>query len=170
MRRLLSARLVVVALPATLLATLLAIAAAPASAHSGLIEGRPGPSDKPAAGLTTITLTFAPLSRAGSQQVKVLDPAQQDRVTGVRQVADGQLEVTVQPLAAGVHLVQYTVTSQDGHPASGGYYLDVRGGAASGSPVPPGLTGLLVTLGVVVGLLGLLLWRAGRRRRDTAAG
>jgi methionine-rich copper-binding protein CopC len=162
MRRLLSALLVVLAA--------LAGAAAPASAHSGLIEGRPGPSDKPQAGLTTITLTFAPLSRTGTQQVKVLDPAQQDRVTGIRQVADGQLEVTVRPLAAGVHLVQYTVTSQDGHASSGGYYLDVRGGAAPGAHVPPGLTGLLVTLGVVVALLGLLLWRAGRRRRAVPAG
>lgn len=160
MRRLLSLALLLVALCST---------AATASAHSGLIEGRPGASDKPAAGLSTITLTFAPLSRTGSQQVKVLDPAKQDRVTGVRQVADGQLKVTVRPLAAGVHLLQYTVTSADGHEVTGGYYLDVRGtGATAGSHVPPGLTGLIVTLGVVVALLGLLLWRAGRRRRDVA--
>jgi methionine-rich copper-binding protein CopC len=153
---------------AALLLVAVAGPAAPASAHSSLIVAHPGPSDKPAAGLTTITLTFGALSRTGPQQVKVLDPAKHDRVRQVRLVGNTELEVTVEPLAAGVHLLQYTITPADGHTSSGGYYLDVRGGASTASHVPPGLTGLIITLGVVVVLLGLLLWRAGRRRPATA--
>lgn len=149
-----------------LLALGLAGVGVPAWAHSGLVEGKPGPADKPQAGLTTITLRFAPLSATGGQRVTVLDPAKRDRVTGVRLRGADTLEVTVEPLAAGVHILTYAVTSADGHPVTGGYYLDVRGGSASASHVPAGLTGLVVTLGVVVVGCGLLLWRAGRRRRD----
>jgi methionine-rich copper-binding protein CopC len=152
-----------------LLCGLVALGVPSASAHSVLIKGSPGPSDKPQAGLTTILLVFGPLSHSGPQQVKVLDPAKQDRVESIRLVGDNTLQVTVRPLEAGVHLLQYSITSADGHSGDGGYYLDVRGGPARASHVPPGLTGLVVTLGVVVVLLGLLLWRAGRRRREAPA-
>jgi methionine-rich copper-binding protein CopC len=164
----------------------------PASAHTELVAGSPGPNDVLRDAATGLTLTFvSPLVPEGTQ-VLVRDPRGVDHAGDVA-VTGSTVDVPVTPLRrAGSYTVAYRAVAVDGHPVTGSYTFTVSRAAAeaaqgqsaaAGDPrtasgnnvigaadeapraavsAPSGPTWVIGVLGI--GTLAALLWiGAGRR-------
>jgi copper resistance protein C len=109
----------------------LALLAAPASAHTDLVGGSPGPGEALRTPVTQLTLTFASDLLAEGSQVLVRDPRGVDRATGL-DVSGASATVPVEPLLeAGRYTVAFRAVAVDGHPITGSYRFTVSPAAAS---------------------------------------
>lgn len=123
MRRLLAALLP--------MAALVLVSAPAASAHSGLRDGSPGPGDEVAPGARTVALVFEAVDPDGAHTIALLDADDEPLPIGAARVVGGSLVcASVEPMTAGVHAVEYSVTSEDGHLVRGRYLFEVAEGGA----------------------------------------
>jgi methionine-rich copper-binding protein CopC len=108
-----------------------ALLASPASAHTELVGGTPGPGTALRTPVTQVTLTFASDLLAEGSQVLVRDPKGVDRARGL-DVSGASATVPVKPLrVAGRYTVAYRAVAVDGHPITGSYRFTVSRSAAS---------------------------------------
>ncbi|WP_262849628.1 copper resistance CopC family protein [Mumia quercus] len=120
-----------------LTAVALGVSAAPAGAHSALVDSTPREGQTLTAAPTTIELTysedvqeigaFVALRDADDAVVAELEP----RISGA--VVTAQVPTT---LAAGRYSVVWRVVSSDGHPIQGAIPFSVEGAAPSPTPTP----------------------------------
>lgn len=164
-------------------------ASAPAQAHTDLEHASPGPGEQVAPGVSVIALTFSGELAEGGR-VTVTGPAEAPLPAGQPVRVDGDtLCMAVEPLAAGVHAVEYETVFGDGHPISGRYLFEVVAGGtvadgggpcqgvalpavgADPPPDPPAASGpgagVIATAAVLTVLVTLLafgvpLWRIRR--------
>lgn len=102
-----------------------------AHAHSSLLDGSPGPGDEIAAGTTTVALEFDDVDPGGEHQIAVLDAEDEPLSVGEPQAQQGRLVcVRTEELRPGVHAVEYSVTSADGHVIRSRYQFEVVEGGA----------------------------------------
>lgn len=98
----------------------LAVSVAPASAHSGMTGSDPADGATVDVAPDTVTLTFNEPPQALGTEVAVVGPDGTTVSEGATTVAD---TTVTQPLAAtrpaGAYVIQWRVTSADGHPLSG---------------------------------------------------
>ncbi len=98
----------------------LAVFVVPASAHSGMTGSDPGDGATVDVAPDTVTLTFNEPPQALGTEIAVVGPNGTTVSEGVTTVADAAV---TQPLAAtrpaGAYVIQWRVTSADGHPLSG---------------------------------------------------
>ncbi|MBD3778054.1 MAG: copper resistance protein CopC [Micrococcales bacterium] len=116
-RRSLLSRLVLVPV---LAAAALALSVVPASAHSGMTGSDPSDGATVDVAPDAVTLTFNEPPQALGTEIAVVGPDGTTVSEGVTTVAD---TTVTQPLAstrpAGAYVIQWRVTSADGHPLSG---------------------------------------------------
>lgn len=125
----------------TACAVLIAVAAQGiAYGHGSILRATPGPGDAAQPGVDRLEMEFTtPLLPSGPSQVEVVDSQNNNRIaTSDIMIAGNRLTARIQPLEPGVYLARYTVTTNDGHPADGGYFFSVQSrspspGAASGA-------------------------------------
>ncbi len=177
----------VVLLLSVLMGLLLGAGTAPASAHTELVAGTPGPGVTVDRAVGDLSLTFvSPLVAEGSHIV-VRDPRGVDHA-GATSTLGQQARVALEPMTRpGTYTVSYRAVATDGHPITGGYQFRVsdKGAAAaraagqagadraetvpvSGTPTTAGPggsspAGLLIG-GLGAGTLVILLLRGARRR------
>jgi methionine-rich copper-binding protein CopC len=109
----------------------LALLAAPASAHTELVGGSPGPSEVLQTPVTQVELTFASDLLAEGSEVLVRDPKGTERARSTA-VSGASASVSVKPLrVAGRYTVAYRAVAVDGHPITGSYRFTVSRAAAS---------------------------------------
>ncbi|MFL6132042.1 MAG: copper resistance protein CopC [Nocardioidaceae bacterium] len=109
----------------------LALLATPASAHTELVGGSPGPGEVLRTPVSAVTLTFASDLLAEGSQVLVRDSQGADRA-GATVVTGAAVRVPVKPLrTAGRYTVAYRAVAVDGHPITGSYRFTVSPAAAS---------------------------------------
>jgi copper resistance protein C len=109
----------------------LALLAAPASAHTELVGGSPGPGEVLQTPVTQVELTFASDLLAEGSEVLVRDPKGTERARSTA-VSGASVSVSVRPLrAAGRYTVAYRAVAVDGHPITGSYRFTVSQAAAS---------------------------------------
>lgn len=131
MRRLLSStpRLaphLVLAAALAVVVGLLTWAAPAALAHSGLADGSPGPGDAVAPGGETIGLEFTGVDPEGEHTIALLDAEDEALGTGAAEPhGDTVVCARVAPMETGIHAVEYSVTSDDGHTVQGRYEFEV---------------------------------------------
>jgi methionine-rich copper-binding protein CopC len=130
-----------------------------ALAHSGLSRADPGPGGTAQAGVDRIEMDFAG-DLADRAEVEVRDSAGQNLVSDAPDISGNHLSVRMEPLRKGLHTVKYTITYDDGHTTSGGYYLNVAAAppGAKGSSVMPwfyaiGGGAIVVLLGTITALV-----------------
>ena len=155
------------------LGVLFALVPLAVSAHATLESSSPAASERRAAPVTGVRLTFDEAVETALGSVRVLDASGTDRATGGTYHPDGNagiVAVRTTPLTRGRYVVAWSVISDDGHPVSGAYAFGVDEAAGS---VPddivqasvPGaaivvailrallLAGLLVGLGLAMGAM-----------------
>lgn len=100
---------------------------APAAlAHSGLADGSPGPGDAVAPGGETVGLEFTGVDPDGEHTIALLDAEDRALGTGPAEPAgDTVVCARVAPMETGIHAVEYSVTSDDGHTVQGRYEFEV---------------------------------------------
>ena len=119
------------ALLVTCIGLAVALTASPASAHTELVGGTPGPGAALRTPVTQVTLTFASDLLAEGSQVLVRDPKGVDRARGL-EVSGASASVPVKPLqVAGRYTVAYRAVAVDGHPITGSYRFTVSRSAAT---------------------------------------
>jgi hypothetical protein len=114
---------------------LLLMTAAPASAHTELVSGTPGPGVTVNGAVGDLTLTFVSPVVAEGTQVVVRDPRGANHA-GTAATLGPQARVVLQPLTRpGTYTVSYRAVAGDGHPIIGGYEFRVsdKGAAAARS-------------------------------------
>ena len=109
----------------------LALLAAPASAHTELVGGSPGPGEVLQTPVTQVELTFASDLLEEGSQILVRDPKGLERARATA-VSGASASVSVKPLrSAGRYTVAYRAVAVDGHPITGSYRFTVSKAAAS---------------------------------------
>ena len=109
----------------------LALVASPASAHTELVGGSPGPGEVLQTPVNEVTLTFASDLLAEGSQVLVRDPQGAEQARAVA-VSGASVRVPVKPLqTAGRYTVAFRAVAVDGHPITGSYRFTVSPAAAS---------------------------------------
>ena len=119
-------------------------AATPALAHGGLQDGSPGPGDTVGAGSSVVRLEFLDLAPDQPAFVSVLGPDVEPRRVGEAVVVDGNTVCArTEPLAAGVHTLQYSVADATDGREIRNYQFEVtetgsptEAGACSGAELP----------------------------------
>ncbi|MDX6302335.1 MAG: hypothetical protein QOF53_3549 [Nocardioidaceae bacterium] len=118
----------------------LVLSAAPASAHTDLVQGEPGPGAAVDGAVGNLSLTFSSALIGQGTQIVVRDPRGVDHATRPSTLGP-QTRVRLTPLTrAGTYSVVYRAVAGDGHPVTGRYRFRVtaRGAVAaqtdSGSP------------------------------------
>ncbi|NUR08445.1 MAG: copper resistance protein CopC, partial [Nocardioidaceae bacterium] len=124
-----------------LVAVLVGLAAAPASAHTDLVTQEPAPGAALDRAPTTVTLTFDTTVVPELAQVVVEDGDGADHVSGRPAVLGGRVQVPVSGVdRAGSYRVGYRVVGADGHAVTGDYELvvdrDLAGTAEPAAPAP----------------------------------
>ena len=115
----------------TCIGLVLALLAAPASAHTELVGGSPGPGEVLQTPVTQVELTFASDLLEEGSQILVRDPKGLERARATA-VSGASASVAVKPLrAAGRYTVAYRAVAVDGHPITGSYRFTVSPAAAS---------------------------------------
>jgi hypothetical protein len=114
-------------LGAGLVAALLWANAAPALAHSFLIDATPSSKDHVAASPKVVKLRFGGGVEANYSSISILDAGGKVVVEGAKPVPDKPRELTLDApeLAAGKYSVKYRVLSSDGHIVEGKYEFTV---------------------------------------------
>ncbi len=118
----------VVRLLATVVAVLFALVAAPAQAHTVLVDAAPGSGDEVAAGTELVALEFAdPVAVDATHKIAVLDQDGNPLSVSPGQVGldSNTVCARVEPLSPGVHTVRYEITAEDGHVLRNNYEFDV---------------------------------------------
>ncbi len=142
---------------ALLLVALIAVVSAfnpvPSAVHDDLSSSTPGDGDTLAAVADTLRLTFTRAQNLELASVRMVGPAGEVELGGLRAHPDSSAIVLV-PVrgawSAGAHTVRWRIVGQDGHPVTGEYTFDVDDDA-DGLPVTvPELT----PLGPVDGAVG----------------
>jgi methionine-rich copper-binding protein CopC len=172
----------------------LVLGAAPASAHTDLVQGAPGPGAAVDTAVGDLSLTFSSALIGQGTQVVVRDPRGVDHATRSATLGP-QTRVQLRPMTRpGTYSVVYRAVAGDGHPVTGHYSFRVtkqgavaaRGDSAAAAPdddaaAEPGVseTGLEAAAGTgssasrwVIGGLGAgcfaaLLIAAARRRTES---
>ena len=150
-----------VALVGWLVAWLLA---APATAHGDLVGGSPGPGDDVRPGGTVIQLEFADLDPEQRAYIAVAGPDDAPIPVGRASITgESMVCARSEPLEQGVHTLDYSATSTDGHRLSGRFTFEVSsdgsapatGGCDEAELAAPGQAQTLVemTIGGVPGWL-----------------
>jgi copper resistance protein C len=115
----------------------LATVAAPASAHTDLVAGSPGPNEVLRTPAGELSLTFASALLPEGTQILVRDPGGVDRAVGAA-VSGSSVGVQIKPLTrAGRYTVAYRAVAVDGHPVTGSYQFTVSPAAASAAATQP---------------------------------
>ena len=123
------------------LAAALAIAA-PAAAHSSIIDSTPGENEELTEAPETFSVTanedLADLTGSGDGfALRVIYvPTGDDVSTGELTIDGPTLSTPGVPLEPGPYLMEYQVVSADGHPVSGEIYFTVQGEIAAPTPDP----------------------------------
>jgi copper resistance protein C len=106
-------------------AAALVLGAAPASAHTDLVQGAPGPGAAVDTAVGDLSLTFSSSLVAEGTQIVVRDPRGVDHA--VRPSTLGpQTRVQLAPMTrAGTYSVVYRAVAGDGHPVTGRYSFEV---------------------------------------------
>jgi copper transport protein len=144
--------------------------AGPAAAHARLVESEPAASAVVAVAPTQVVLRFEDAVEAGLGGLEVLDESGRQVLASGLEVVGGQPEVVAAALPAladGVYVVEWRVTSADGHPVNGAFPFRVGEGTAP-APTGPvsgaaGSAGLETAVGVAkwTGYVGLALLVGG---------
>lgn len=152
------------------------IAAPAASAHSRLESSDPADGAMLSAAPTRVSLTFNEAIQDSFDVLNVVGPDNHYWQDGEPGVTGPTISVGLRELGpAGKYVINYRVTSADGHPVSGqrsfelttagagtpGPAVDAPKSSDDGLPVWPFIVGALVILG---GGLGVVLWWSRRPR------
>lgn len=148
---------------ALMMTVLTAVVWAPtASAHSALIGSDPADGAPLAAGPAAVTLTFNEPVQKNYAVLKVVGPDEHYWQDGEPTVTGRTVTVPVRELGpAGTYLINYRITSADGHPVEGqldfeltvagsgtpGPAVDADASSSSGIPVWPFIVGGVVVFG-----------------------
>ncbi len=97
---------------------LVTLAAAPASAHTSLIDVQPGEGDTVREG-TTVSLTFSDALLDLGTEISVIDSSGNPIALDVRRPEPASVAATLPALAAGPVTVSWRVVAGDGHPIEG---------------------------------------------------
>jgi methionine-rich copper-binding protein CopC len=116
------------------------LGAAPASAHTDLVQGAPGPGAAVDTAVGDLSLTFSSALIAQGTQIVVKDPRGVDHATRTSTLGP-QTRVQLKPLTRpGTYSVVYRAVAGDGHPITGHYSFRVsKQGAVAArgeSPTP----------------------------------
>src|SRR3954454_6482059 len=114
------------------------LGAAPASAHTDLVQGAPGPGQAVDSAVGDLSLTFSSALVAQGTQIVVRDPRGVDHATRPATLGP-QTRVGLRPLTRpGTYSVVYRAVAGDGHPVTGRYTFRVtdRGAAAARTEDP----------------------------------
>lgn len=122
----------------TLVGALTVFAAAPASAHTALIDASPGPGDVVPTGLEVVVLELEGVQRDGDHVMALSADDVGLKVGDAVAVDDRTVCARVEPLQVGVHAIEYEAVSADGHPVQGRYLFEVVDGTDGPPPVPAG--------------------------------
>ena len=115
--------------------TVVALTAAPASAHTTLTGATPE-KDATVSPPTEIVLTYADPVRL--PRVIVMDAAQKQYQSGTARAVDNKVTQAVNAgLPNGKYTVGWRVVASDGHPVEGTYTFTVTGSAGTAQPVAP---------------------------------
>lgn len=113
-----------------------ALVAAPASAHGDLVDGSPGPGDVVAVGTSVLRLEFTALDESATPLVAVRGPSGDPVAVGAADYGEkGTICARSAPLEAGVNTLDYSVVSDDGDRQISSYTFEV---AEDGTAVEPG--------------------------------
>lgn len=109
---------------AALAALVLSATATTAGAHAEMIESEPGPGETVTEGVEAVRLTVQGLDPEGPVSIKVAGPSGEDVTAGEAEVdpRSSAVEVAVEPLGVGEHVVHWHVTSNDGDGLSEGSF------------------------------------------------
>lgn len=112
------------AVPLALAALLWALAPTAATAHVEVRESEPAAGETVTEGLDTVRLSLLAFDPDGPVAVEVLDPAGEDVTVGDPEVdaRSSTVEVGVEPLEAGPHIVHWHALSDDGDGQSEGTF------------------------------------------------
>lgn len=166
---------------------LLGSGTSPASAHTELVAGTPGPGVTVNSAVGDLSLTFVSPLVAEASHVVVRDPRGVDRA-GATSTLGQQARVALEPMTRpGTYTVSYRAVAADGHAITGDYQFRVsdKGAAAARAAGPTGAdqaetapgSGTMTTAGpggsspagLLIGGLGagtlVLLLLTGARRR-----
>jgi methionine-rich copper-binding protein CopC len=140
-----------------------ALAWAPvASAHSSLVGSDPADGASLPTGPATVKLTFNEPIQESYATLKVVGPDEHYWQDGQPTVTGRSVSVPVRTLGpAGTYLINYRITSADGHPVEGqvgfeltaagsgtpGPAIDAGGSSSSGIPVWPFIVGGVIVFG-----------------------
>ncbi len=147
-----------------LVALLLVLGASPAAAHVELLESDPPAGGTATVGLESVTLTLLALDPDEPVTVDITDPSGQDVTAGEARVDErlSTVEVPVEPLQAGEHIVHWHATADDGDGLSEGTFT-FRVKEAQG-----GGWGIWLIWLVALGIPAAIFLRPGARRgRDS---
>jgi len=111
----------------------LVLSTAPASAHTDLVQGAPGPGAAVDTAVGDLSLTFTSSLIGEGTQIVVRDPRGVDHATRPSTLGP-QTRVRLKPLTrSGTYSVVYRAVAGDGHPVTGRYSFRVtaRGAAAA---------------------------------------
>jgi hypothetical protein len=120
-------------------AALVILAAAPASAHTSLIDVQPGEGDTVTEG-TTVSLTFSDALLDLGAEFSVVDSGGDPVSLDVDRPDPASVAATLPALAAGPVTVSWRVVAKDGHPIEGtlAYVAEGVGPPASAPAAPSG--------------------------------
>ncbi|MFI5915099.1 copper resistance protein CopC [Dactylosporangium sp. NPDC051541] len=158
------------------------IPAAPAWAHSRLLQSDPADGATVGTPLTAVSLTFNDGVKQQFSTVVVTGSDGKSYVDGAPRVVDKTLSQPVRPLPAGVVKVAWRTVSADGHPIEGQFaFTNNTPGAPSPTTAPsvaekpavgddqgPDRWPWIVTGGFLVIVLATGAWLWHRRRNRTA--
>jgi copper resistance protein C len=104
-----------------------ALSAAPAMAHSFLVDATPSPKDHVATAPKSVKMRFGGAVEANYSKITIEDANGKTIVDGAQAVPDKPKELTLDApeLAPGHYVVRYRVLSQDGHIVEGNYDFTV---------------------------------------------
>lgn len=115
--------------------TVLALTAAPASAHTTLTSASPA-KDATVAAPSEIALTYADPVRL--PRVVVMDASKKQYQSGSARAVDNKVTQAVDgALPNGKYTVGWRVVASDGHPVEGAYTFTVAGSSAVARPAAP---------------------------------
>ncbi|SCL22781.1 copper resistance CopC family protein [Micromonospora inyonensis] len=116
--------------------------AAPAAAHNSLTGSSPADGARLAQAPTRIELRFLARLDPNRTKITVTGPDNVPASRGAPTVNGSRVRVTFVPGAAGLYIVDYRVSSADGHPVSGEIRFTLTTGTpADPSPSPTAVTG-----------------------------
>ncbi|TAK68448.1 MAG: copper resistance protein CopC [Actinomycetota bacterium] len=144
------------------------LAAAPAAAHTQLLDSRPGDGAVLATAPETLTLSFTDRLIAEGSSLVAAGPTGAVPVTAVG-VTDHDL--TAQwPATAGTGTFQitYRVVSADGHPVTGAISFTVGGPSDPGGTLRADTGGVVVTVAAVVVAVAVVVALLWTRRRTAS--